>query len=208
MSRMAAQMLYLSDSQLKRISTDFTTVAPRYAKLVVAFFTDGKNHPTWCSADVGEEDTATAGVTVRVINKIEDMTLKGTVAIDVATAAGPHLVGSLSLLGGGSGSGVSFSSSNQTFRMARRNTVQTLVHELRHVWKSWTIGQSFPENMLPRRYDQILYQQAYAKEGYNNVFERDAFGYARDWMKANEARVDKGEFDDIVPLNMIRRYAP
>jgi hypothetical protein len=206
MSRMAAQMLYLGDSQLKRISADFTAVAPRYAKLVVAFFTDGKNHPTWCSADIGEEDTATAGVTVRVINKIEDMTLKGTVAVDVATAAGPHLVASLSLLGGSGG--MNFSSSNQTFRMARRNTVQTLVHELRHVWKSWTIGQSMPENMLPRRYDQILYQQAYAKEGYNNVFERDAFGYARDWMKANEARVDKGEFDDIVPLNMIRRYAP
>jgi hypothetical protein len=202
---MAAQMFYLGDSQLKRISTDFTTLARPYAKQVVAFFTDGKNHPAWCSSDISEDNTSTAGVTVRVINKVEDMTLKGTVAVDVATAAGPELVGSLSLLGGGK---VNVSSVNQTFRMARRNTVRTLVHELRHVWKSWQIGQSVPENFLPRRYDQILYQQAYAKDGYNNVFERDAFGYARDWMKANETRVDKGEFDDIVPLDMIRRYAP
>jgi len=197
-------MLYLGDSQLRRISKDFTTMGRPYAKQVVAFFTDGKDHPTWSSADIGEQDTATAGVTVRVINKVEDMTLKGTVAVDVAAAAGPQPVGSLSLLSGG----ITVSSAKQTFRMARRNTVQTLVHELRHVWKSWEIGQSFPENMLPRRYDQILYQMAYAKEGYNNAFERDAFGYARDWMKANEARVDKGEFDDIVPVDMIRRYAP
>lgn len=204
MSRMSAQMFYIGDSQLTRISKDFATLGRRYAKQVVAFFTDGKDHPTWCSADIGEADTATAGVTVRVINKVEDMTLKGTVAVDVAAAAGPHSVASLSLLSGG----VSVSSAKQTFRMARRNTVQTLVHELRHVWKSWEIGQSLPEGMMPRNYDQTLYRLAYAKEGYNNVFERDAFGYARDWMKANEARVDKGEFDDLVPVDMIRRYAP
>jgi hypothetical protein len=202
---MAAQMLYLGDSQLKRISRDFTAVGPRCAKLVAAFFTDGKQHPTWSSTDIGEENTSVAGVTVRVINKVEDMTLRGTVAVDVAATAGPNPVVSLSLLGG---NGLSVSHNKQTFRMARRRTVETLVHELRHVWMSWKIGQSVPESMLPRRYDQTLYQLAYAREGYNNVYERDAFGYARDWMKANGARVDKGEFDDIVPVDMVRRYAP
>ena len=130
-ANMAAQMIYLGDIQLRRISDDFVTVGREYAKLVAVFFTDGKDHPVWSSSNVGLSEKSTEGVTVRVINKIEDMTLKGTVAIDVAATAGPERAVSSRIWHGQ----MSIRTLNQSFRMARRHTMVILVHELRHVLK-------------------------------------------------------------------------
>jgi len=206
---MPAQMIYLFDSTLRCIDNDFErigrTAAWRtasqfgpYTKRDAVFFTDGKDHPTWGTAHHQEQ---ASGTMLRVINKEQgDMTLTGTVVVDVASTTKPHLVGSL-MVGRDK---PSFQTHKQTFKEARRSTMQILVHELRHVLISWSIN--LRHGLTGIRYDQRLYEEAYKKDGYNNPFERDAFMYAGDWIIKNGQRVDNGEFDDVLPLDMIRHY--
>lgn len=203
--RMGPVMVQLGESALRRISPALLAPRKEYVKRVVAFFTDGKDHPTWRSAGIEAGATATGGVTVRVINSGADMELRATVSVDVATTAGPHI--SLSMLAGFGSSPPRTSVRNvvQSFREARRGTMATLVHELRHVLSSWTLGLVPGTN---RNLETELYAAAYAREGYMNQFEREAFAFARDWIEANGARVDAGDFDDCLPVAMIRAYAP
>lgn len=142
---------------------------------------------------------------MRVINTGDDLELRGTVSVDVAVTAGPRQ--SLSLLGNLSGGPPTISARKvvQRFAEARRSTMTTLVHELRHVLSSWSNG------LIPgtrKNLEEVLYAAAYARDGYENAFEREAFIFARDWMAANGARVDQGAFDDLLPIDMIRAYAP
>lgn len=204
-ARRGAVMVHLWEDALRRISP--ALLAPRRdcVKRVTAFFTDGKDHPTWRSAGIAEDATATGGVTVRVINTGADMELRATVSVDVAVAAGPRQSLSLVVGLGGGPPRTSAHSVRQRFREARRNTMTTLVHELRHVLSSWTNGLVPGTN---RNLEEVLYAAAHARDGYMNAFEREAFAFARDWMAANGARVDDGAFDDLLPIDIIRAYAP
>ncbi len=200
MAGIATQMIYLGDDSLRRISPVLTNLKPEFAKRIAAFFTDGKDHPTWVSAGIEQSATSTHGVTVRVDNRGEDRELRGTVAVDVRGTAGPQTTMSLvaSLRGP-----ATFRSTvmKQSFKYARQETMKVLVHELRHVMASWSYG------LVPgsrRNRESQLYAAAYAKDGYFNEFERDAFKFAGEWIEANSAAVDAGKFDDMLPISMIQ----
>jgi hypothetical protein len=200
MGTLAAQEYWIGDNTLNRISDLFAKARKPYAKHVTVFYTDGKDHPTWQAAGF-TDDKATAGVTVRVINWVQDMELRATVAVDVAACAGPKT--SLSLM---IGRGPVANTRRQTFRDARRKTMETLVHELRHVLKNWQLGLVHEGSR--RNLADALYAAAYRKDGYDNAFERDAFTFAAGWIEANGKAVDDGRFDEVLPVEMIRSFAP
>ncbi|HEY7269804.1 MAG TPA: hypothetical protein VH951_08245 [Dehalococcoidia bacterium] len=200
MAGAAAIERMIGEDTLRRIDPKLVAVRKEFVKRVTAFFTDGKGHPSWASAGVDANEGPIEGAVVRVINTGQDMELRGTLAVDVAVTAGPQL--SLELWGG---RGMQSRNVTQKFRIARRKTCEVLVHELRHVVVCWTAG------LVPgtrRNLEEVQYQAAFQRDGYANAFEKDAFAYASAWMAQNRARVDAGDFDDVLPVEMISRYAP
>lgn len=201
MTGLAAQQVMIGDDACRRLGGTFAEFRPRLVKRVIAFFTDGKDHPSWNSAGIKAGDREAAGVTVRVNNAIEELELRATIAVDVGMTAGGTPMISLS----GMRNPMSVSTGNKTFRDARRKTAETLVHELWHVLRNWGMG-TLPGGR--RNVFDELHAKAYAREGYNNAFEREAFAFAGAWIRANAGRVDQGVFDDILPIDMIRTLAP
>ncbi|MBP0464398.1 hypothetical protein J5Y09_10775 [Roseomonas sp. PWR1] len=175
---------------------------PEVPKVIAAIFTIGKDHPGWAAAAVHPDDAdagAVQGSPVRVTNIVQAGMLMGSIAIDVAATAGPVTKVEMTQL-----RGLPQGVRAKSFDEARDKTLGRLLHELHHVHEVWRQGRTW----FGRNVADVLYDEAFRRDGYGNVYEKRAFAFENDWIATHRGAIRACAYDHLLPIAMIERFAP
>lgn len=213
-----AELKVLRTPELLRLAPEVATIRPGWDRRVSAWFTDGKDEH-WPE---GLEDSAGSHVSGLLAQSRlwtapsvwdQGKLMEATVLIDlkerIAKAAQPAF--------GQPAAGGVLQASLYPFR---HEVFRTLCHELLHVAQAWDLGEGFTGAYIEETWHAQLGdpfnldpQPGYGggsifdpKRGYfRNRFEVEAAQFGQKQLSANLTDLNDGRFDDILPIERMRK---